>query len=154
VTRPPLAVPAAARAVLHEVFFVLDALIARWREFLKPTGCRGTTGPGVAGRRLVAHRLDAEVIEVGDSVVVPEVEEEVDDTRGPHSRTVRALGFVAGAVPQAVFWFTTSRTRVSRHPGMMSREIPDSATASSEPAVYDIYPFTDHRDGGREPSCP
>ena len=26
-----------------------------------------------------------------------------------------------------MFWFTTSRTGVSRHPGIMSREIPDSA---------------------------
>ena len=67
------------------------------------------------------------------------------------SETASDLLFPVG---MTVFWFTTSRTGVSRHPGVMSREIPDSAVLRAESAGHDIYPFADHRDGGREPSRP
>ena len=80
-----------------------------------------------------------------------------DRVRRGTARRAVALGpgmTCTNVVGVTVFWFTTSRTGVSRHPGMMSREIPDSAVLRAESAGHDIYPFADHRDGGREPSRP
>lgn len=64
---------------------------------------------------------------------------------------VRALIHRVGVT---VCWFRTSRTRVSRHAGLMSREIPESTALDAEPAGHDIHSFADHRRGGRGPSCP
>ena len=70
------------------------------------------------------------------------------------AHTIRTGHTADALVAGAVSWFTTSRTGVSRHPGMMSREIPDTAVLRAESAGHDIYPFADHRDGGREPTRP
>ena len=113
-------------------------------------------GPLISQRQRdrVASYLDQDV-EVAFQGSAPEGRDRRNsDSRtqvvGPTVAYVLREDIVAGAV----FWFRTSRTGVSRHPGMMSREIPDSAALHTEPSGHDIYPFADHRDGGREPSCP